>query len=91
VARALGDSLICLALWIVPAATIQLSLGANDTLSQIAIFFSTMVMVTFGGHAALACVAQQAVETYYDSARPVSARCGDGLCCNSGLCFENGP
>jgi chromate transporter len=40
-------------------------MGADDVFSHIAIFFSKMAMVTFGGaYAVLAYVAQQAVDTY---------------------------
>jgi chromate transporter len=39
--------------------------GRNDIFSEIAVFFSKMALVTFGGaYAVLAYVAQQAVETY---------------------------
>ena len=42
-----------------------LTLGSDDVFSQIAVFFSKMAVVTFGGaYAVLAYVAQQAVETY---------------------------
>ena len=41
------------------------TLGPDNVFSQIAIFFSKMAMVTFGGaYAVLAYVAQQAVENY---------------------------
>ena len=41
------------------------TLGPDNVFSQIAIFFSKMAVVTFGGaYAVLAYVAQQAVETY---------------------------
>jgi chromate transporter len=56
---------IWLALWLVPVIAILLTLGSGDVFSQIAIFFSKMAMVTFGGaYAVLAYVAQQAVEHY---------------------------
>ena len=43
----------------------SLTLGPDNVFSQIAIFFSTMAVVTFGGaYAVLAYVAQQAVENY---------------------------
>jgi chromate transporter len=65
VARAMRASAVWLALWLVPVAAIVLSLGVQNTFSQIALFFSKMAMVTFGGaYAVLAYVAQQAVETY---------------------------
>ncbi len=42
-----------------------MTLGSGNVFSQIAIFFSKMAMVTFGGaYAVLAYVAQQAVENY---------------------------
>lgn len=56
---------ICLALWLGPVAALLLALGPDDVFSQIAIFFSKMAMVTFGGaYAVLAYVAQQAVDHY---------------------------
>jgi chromate transporter len=54
-----------LLLWLVPAAILIATLGQANVFSQIAIFFSKMAMVTFGGaYAVLAYVAQQAVENY---------------------------
>jgi chromate transporter len=65
VARALRVSAICLALWLVPVAGLVATLGSSNIFSQIATFFSTMAVVTFGGaYAVLAYVAQQAVENY---------------------------
>jgi chromate transporter len=56
---------VWLALWLVPVTAILLALGPGDVFGQIAIFFSKMAMVTFGGaYAVLAYVAQQAVEHY---------------------------
>ncbi len=53
------------ALWLIPVAAVVFWLGAANVFSQIAIFFSKMAMVTFGGaYAVLAYVAQQAVENY---------------------------
>jgi len=44
---------------------LHLTLGSDDVFSQIAVFFSKMAVVTFGGaYAVLGYVAQQAVETY---------------------------
>jgi chromate transporter len=58
-------SAIFLALWLGPVLILILTLGTADTFSQIAVFFSKMAVVTFGGaYAVLAYVAQQAVETY---------------------------
>jgi chromate transporter len=52
-------------LWLIPVAALLLTFGGSHVFSQIAVFFSKMAMVTFGGaYAVLAYVAQQAVETY---------------------------
>jgi chromate transporter len=54
-----------LVLWLAPTALLLLSLGADDVFSHIAVFFSKMAVVTFGGaYAVLAYVAQAAVGTY---------------------------
>jgi chromate transporter len=64
--RTAGVAAIWLSLWLVPVALIHLLLGGSHVFSQIAVFFSKMAMVTFGGaYAALAYVAQQAVEHYH--------------------------
>lgn len=56
---------IWLLLWLVPVGAILATLGQANVFSQIAIFFSKMALVTFGGaYAVLAYVAQQAVEHY---------------------------
>ena len=65
VARALKSSSVWLALWLIPVIALLATLGSNNVFSQIAVFFSKMAMVTFGGaYAVLAYVAQQAVENY---------------------------
>jgi chromate transporter len=65
-ARALRVGLFWLSLWLVPVAVVLIVLGPHNTFSQIALFFSKMAMVTFGGaYAVLAYVAQQAVEQYH--------------------------
>jgi chromate transporter len=52
-------------LWATPVLALLLTLGPDHVFSQIAVFFSKMAVVTFGGaYAVLAYVAQQAVETY---------------------------
>jgi len=66
----LGQSLIVaavwLTLWLAPVIILLAVVGRDDVFSQIAIFFSKMALVTFGGaYAVLAYVAQQAVETYH--------------------------
>jgi chromate transporter len=56
---------VLLALWLVPTAALVLLLGPGAAFSEIAVFFSKMAVVTFGGaYAVLAYVAQQAVDTY---------------------------
>jgi chromate transporter len=65
VARALRASSVWLVLWLVPVIALLATLGTGNVFSQIAVFFSKMAMVTFGGaYAVLAYVAQQAVENY---------------------------
>ena len=65
-ARALKVSAVWLALWLLPVAGLLTTYGEANVFSQIAIFFSKMAMVTFGGaYAVLAYVAQQAVEHYH--------------------------
>jgi chromate transporter len=64
-AWSLGVSAVCLLLWLGPVAALLLTLGSEDVFARIAVFFSKMAVVTFGGaYAVLAYVAQQAVETY---------------------------
>jgi chromate transporter len=65
VARALLASAVWLALWLIPVIALLLILGRGNVFSEIAVFFSKMAVVTFGGaYAVLAYVAQQAVENY---------------------------
>jgi chromate transporter len=65
VLQALRVSAVWLALWLIPVAALLWVFGSGDVFSQIAVFFSKMAMVTFGGaYAVLAYVAQQAVEHY---------------------------
>ncbi len=66
VSRALRVSAVWLLLWLVPVAALLIAFGQANVFSQIALFFSKMAMVTFGGaYAVLAYVAQQAVEHYH--------------------------
>ena len=63
--RTIRVTLVLLALWLAPVALLALLLGPGHVFTEIATFFSTMAVVTFGGaYAVLAYVAQQAVETY---------------------------
>src|SRR3954466_4229910 len=66
VASSLRVSAVWLALWLIPVLGLLALLGSGNVFSQIAVFFSKMAMVTFGGaYAVLAYVAQQAVESYH--------------------------
>ncbi len=59
-------SAVFLALWLVPVLALHLGLGADNVFTQIALFFSKMAVVTFGGaYAVLAYVAQEAVNHYH--------------------------
>jgi chromate transporter len=52
-------------LWLLPVALLILLLGSHHVFSAVALFFSKLAVVTFGGaYAVLAYMAQQAVETY---------------------------
>ncbi|HKH33867.1 MAG TPA: chromate efflux transporter, partial [Beijerinckiaceae bacterium] len=54
-----------LALWLLPVSVLLLAFGPGNVFADIALFFSKMAVVTFGGaYAVLAYVAQEAVETY---------------------------
>jgi chromate transporter len=56
---------VFLTLWIVPVLVLVVWLGPANVFSQVAVFFSKMAMVTFGGaYAVLAYVAQEAVQTF---------------------------
>ena len=53
-------------LWLLPVAALFVLLGPEDVYARIAVFFSKMAVVTFGGaYAALSYVAQQAVERFH--------------------------
>ena len=65
IAWSLRVAAIFLLLWLAPVLLLLGLLGPDNVFSQIALFFSQMAVVTFGGaYAVLAYVAQQAVETY---------------------------
>ena len=65
IARTVRVAAVWLSLWLVPVVALLILLGPHDVFSQIAVFFSKMAMVTFGGaYAVLAYVAQQAVQHY---------------------------
>ncbi len=64
--RALAAAAVLAALWLLPVAALVLALGPEDVYARIAVFFSKMAVVTFGGaYAALSYVAQQAVERFH--------------------------
>jgi chromate transporter len=64
-AWALRIAAVLLALWLTPVAGLGFWLGWDNAFAQIAVFFSKMAVVTFGGaYAVLAYVAQEAVQTY---------------------------
>ena len=63
--RTIATALIWAAVWLAPVLALWLALGGGHVFSQIALFFSKMAVVTFGGaYAVLAYVAQEAVESY---------------------------
>ena len=58
-------SAVLLVLWLAPVLGLGLTLGWDNVFTQIAVFFSKMAVVTFGGaYAVLAYVAQEAVGTF---------------------------
>lgn len=64
--RSLRVTAVWLVLWLAPVAAIVALSGQSDVFAQIAVFFSKMAVVTFGGaYAVLTYVAQQAVQTFH--------------------------
>lgn len=56
---------ICFALWVTPTIALLTIFGFEQVFTDIALFFSAMAVVTFGGaYAVLAWVAQEAVGTF---------------------------
>ncbi len=56
---------VCALLWAAPVVALLTLLGPEDVFVRIALFFSKMAVVTFGGaYAVLSYIAQQAVEGY---------------------------
>ena len=65
-AQTLRVAALFLALWLAPTAALILLFGRDDVYARIAMFFSKMAVVSFGGaYAALSYVAQQAVEDFH--------------------------
>ena len=64
--QSLRQAVVWLVLWLAPVVALMMIAGDGSVFTQIATFFSTMAVVTFGGaYAVLAYVAQQAVENYH--------------------------
>lgn len=65
ISHARNAAIVCTLLWISTLAGFMLLLGGGHVFTEIAVFFSKMAVVTFGGaYAVLAYVAQQGVEQY---------------------------
>ncbi len=63
--RTAGTIGLWLAIWFTPLIGIAAALGPDHLLAQVALFFSKLAVVTFGGaYAVLAYMTQQAVEAY---------------------------
>jgi len=63
---ALRIGAVLLALWLAPTLALGFGLGWDNVFARIAVFFSKMAVVTFGGaYAVLAYVAQEAVQTQH--------------------------
>ncbi|MDP4002012.1 chromate efflux transporter [Methylobacterium sp. NEAU K] len=78
-ADSLRAAALWLAIWLLPVAAVLALPGPPPVFGQVALFFSKMAVVTFGGaYAALAYVAQQAVE-HYGWLRPGEMLDGLGL------------
>ena len=64
--RTLATAAVWLAIWIVPLLAVAALFGPSHVLSQIALFFSKLAVVTFGGaYAVLAFMAQDVVQSYH--------------------------
>ena len=63
--QTLRTAILWLAIWIVPLVAVSAAFGSDHVFADIALFFSKLAVVTFGGaYAVLAYMAQQAVENY---------------------------
>ena len=66
IAQTIATVAVWLAIWIVPLAALTAVFGQTHVLSQIALLFSKLAVVTFGGaYAVLAYLAQDVVETHH--------------------------
>lgn len=65
-ARTVRVSITWLSLWLAPVVVLLATVGPADVFTRLAIFFSEVAVVSFGGaYAVLAYVAQEAVGTYH--------------------------
>jgi chromate transporter len=65
-AHAIRVAAIWLVLWLAPVIAVAAIAGTDNVFTSIAVFFSKMALVTFGGaYAVLAYVAQQAVSVHH--------------------------
>jgi chromate transporter len=65
-ARSVRTGIVWLLLWLSPVAALIATLGPENVFARLAVFFSEVAVVSFGGaYAVLAYVAQQAVETFH--------------------------
>lgn len=65
VARTIRTAFLWLAIWIVPLVAVSAAFADTPVIADMAVFFSKLAVVTFGGaYAVLAYMAQQAVESY---------------------------
>jgi chromate transporter len=65
VTQTLATIALWLAIWIVPLAVVAMIFGGDHVLAKLALFFSKLAVVTFGGaYAVLAYMAQDAVQIY---------------------------
>jgi chromate transporter len=63
--KALGTALLWVALWLGPVAFVLIAYGPDHLLSEVALLFSQLAIVTFGGaYALLAYLQQQAVDVH---------------------------
>jgi chromate transporter len=63
--RTLATAALWLAIWILPLLAVSVVFGREHVLTDIALFFSKLAIVSFGGaYAALAYMAQKAVEAF---------------------------
>ena len=60
----LGPAAVCLGLWLAPVAAVVLALGPDAVFARLAVFFSQMAVVTFGGAYAVLAYVAQAAEGY---------------------------